>query len=79
MFPYTKAQLKAKQKQALERLVKVAGGRTHLARMLGKPLPTINSWINRGMISEEGANLASNHDAFNGEFPVEYLRPDLEV
>lgn len=77
MFLYTKDQLKAMQKQALEDLVGYAGGRAHLARMLNKPLPTINSWIKRGMVSEKGADEISSHPAFKEDFPVSRLRPDL--
>lgn len=77
MFLYTKDQLKAMQKQALEDLVEFAGGRAHLARMLGKPLPTINSWIKRGMVSKEGAEEIAQHTAFSEKFPVSVLRPDL--
>ena len=77
MFLYTKDQLKAMQKRALEDLVGYAGGRAHLARMLNKPLPTINSWIKRGMVSKEGADDIASHPTFIKDFPVSRLRPDL--
>ena len=77
MFLYTKDQLKAMQKSALEDLVGYAGGRAHLSRMLNKPLPTINSWIKRGMVSEKGAEEISLHPTFKDDFPVSRLRPDL--
>tara|TARA_R110000851_G_scaffold96792_2_gene209911 strand:+ start:1278 stop:1511 length:234 start_codon:yes stop_codon:yes gene_type:complete len=77
MFPYTKAQLKSMRTEALNDLVSFAGGRTHLAKMLGKPLPTINSWIDRGMISTYGAVAVSNHSALCEQFPLERMRPGL--
>ncbi len=77
MFPYTLDQLKAMRKAALEELIEYAGGRTHLAKMLSKPLPTINSWVDRGLISKDGANLVARHPALFKEFPVSRLRPDL--
>lgn len=77
MFLYTKDQLKAMRKLAIEDLVEYAGGRTHLSRMLNKPLPTINSWIKRGMVSRKGAKEVSLHPTFKKDFPVSRLRPDL--
>ena len=77
MSLYTKNQIKAMQKQALLDLVEFAGGRTYLSRMLVKPLPTINSWITRGMISNQGAKDVAKHETLGTEFTVKQLRPDL--
>ena len=77
MLPYTKSQLKAVQKQALLDLIMFAGGPSHLAKMLGKPLSTINSWMERGKISEGGTELVGENPALCGDFPVSRLRPDL--
>lgn len=73
--PYTKNQVKVMKKAALTKLVKQAGGRTHLSRMLGVPVATVNSWIDRGMISRGGAEKVANHEAFN--YSVYDLRIDL--
>lgn len=65
------------QKQAVTDLVRFAGGRTHLARMLTKPLSTINSWVDRGKVSKEAAEEISEHPTFNKQFPISRMRPDL--
>jgi hypothetical protein len=65
------------QKQALTDLVVFAGGRVHLARMLTKPLSTVNSWIDRGKVSREGALEISKHPTFSKEFTISRMRPDL--
>lgn len=77
MFPYTLTQLKLMRKTALEELVGYAGGRSHLAKMLNLPLPTINSWLDRGLISKGGAELVAKHPALAEDFPMSRLRPDL--
>lgn len=77
MLEYTKDQLKEVHRQAVLDLVKFAGGRVHLARMLQKPLPTINSWIDRGVISKQGAELVCKNNALKNEFPMSRLRPEL--
>lgn len=77
MFPYTLDQLKALRKAALEELIEFAGGRSHLAKMLDRPLPTINSWVDRGMISKGGAEDVGKHPALAKDFPMSRLRPDL--
>ena len=77
MFFYTKAQVKTLQKKALGELVEYAGGRSHLAKMLDIPLSTINSWIDRGMISVRGSNRASDNPTLSADFPKSRLRPDL--
>jgi len=77
MLEYTKNQLKEVHEKAILDLVEFAGGRVHLARMLNKPLPTINSWIDRGVISKEGAKLVSKNNALKLEFPISRLRPEL--
>lgn len=65
------------QKQAVIDLVRFAGGRAHLARMLDKPISTVNSWIDRGRVSKEAAKEISEHSAFELHFPMIKLRPDL--
>lgn len=77
MLEYTKEQLREVHRQAVLDLVKFAGGRVHLARMLNKPLPTINSWIDRGVISKQGAQAVSENSALKQEFPMSRLRPEL--
>lgn len=77
MFPYTLDQLKTMRKAALDELIEFAGGPTHLAKMLDKPLPTINSWLKRGMISKGGAISVGLHPALAKDFPMSRLRPDL--
>lgn len=77
MFLHTKAQVKTMQKKALGDLLLFAGGRVHLAKMLDIPLSTINSWIDRGMISIRGANKVSEHPTLCSDFPKSRLRPDL--
>lgn len=77
MFPYTKDQLAILKRKALNDLVEYCGGATHLAKMLGKPLPTVNSWIKRGMISRDGVESVMSHPNLKSRFTKEQLRPDL--
>jgi len=77
MFTHTKDKLKYLKKKALEDLVRFAGGRAHLGKMLGLPTPTINSWLSRGMISKVGADIVASHPTFEKYFPVSRMRPDL--
>lgn len=77
MLEYTKEQLKEVHRKAVLDLVEFSGGRAHLARMLNRPLSTINSWIDRGMISKQGAIAVSENSALNKEFPISRLRPEL--
>ena len=77
MLEYTKEQLKEVHRQAVMDLVNFAGGRTHLAKMLNKPLPTINSWVDRGVISKQGVKAVCDNSALKDEFPVSRLRPEL--
>ena len=81
MFKHTKSELAALKRFALLELIDAAGGRTHLVRMLGVNLNTVNSWVDRGAISRAGAEKVIEHqeryDSFNGEFTMEKLRPDL--
>jgi hypothetical protein len=79
MFIYTKSQLKEIQYQALLDLIDYAGGTHHLAFMLGKPIPTINSWAKRKMISKEGAAEVASHPTLGKEFPLERTRPEIAV
>jgi len=78
MFLYTKAELKVMRQQALTDLLDHAGGRTHLARMLGKPVNTVNSWMDRRSVSIEGAKLIARHPTLAKEFPLRRIRPDYE-
>lgn len=77
MVKYTRDQLKAMRKQALDDLVKYAGGRTHLSRMLEVPLSTVNSWVDRGLISSNGVDKVAKHEELSERFTKEGLRPDL--
>jgi hypothetical protein len=69
--------LKLAQKKALLDLIKCAGDRRHLARMLGKPVSTINSWVDRGRISKGGAQLVTKNLRLSEKFPISKMRPDL--
>jgi DNA-directed RNA polymerase specialized sigma24 family protein len=73
----TKAQLRARHKEVLDELVLYAGGRAHLSKMLGIPLSTINSWIDRGMISKRGVERVLENKALKADFPKSRLRPEL--
>ena len=77
MYPHTLDDLKKMQQQALDDLVAYVGGPTHLAKMLDRPLPTINGWIKRGRISKAGANDVQNHPTLRRRFPISNFRPEL--
>lgn len=64
------------RRDALEKLIDFAGGKTHLAKMLGVSTPSVNSWASRGLISERGAELVGNHPTLK-TFKKSYLRPDI--
>ncbi len=77
MVKYTKDQLKAMRKEALADLVNFAGGRLHLSKMLEVPPSTVNSWVDRGMISRHGLLKIEKNEIIAERFTKEYLRPDL--
>lgn len=77
MLDYNKEQLAAVHKTALEKLVALGDGRAYLSRMLGLPLGTINSWIDRGRISKDGARLVESHKYLGKFIKAKELRPDI--
>jgi DNA-binding transcriptional regulator YdaS (Cro superfamily) len=64
------------QEIALKELIEYAGNNSHLARMLGLPVSTVNSWVVRGRISLQGAELVQANEYLKEEFPLERLRPE---
>jgi DNA-binding transcriptional regulator YdaS (Cro superfamily) len=64
------------QKIALKELIEYAGNNSHLARMLGLPVSTVNSWVARGRISLQGAELVQANEYLKEKFPLERLRPE---
>ena len=79
MFLHTKRELAEMQKKSLVQLIDYAGGRSHLARMLGKPLNTVNSWMRRGKISRDGLKSLEHHPNLSRVFTRKMLRPDLKA
>lgn len=78
MLEYNKEDLEALHKKKLEELVVFAGSPTHLSKMLGTPLSTVQGWISRGRISKTGATLVGSHSTLNKEFSAISLRPDMQ-
>lgn len=68
--------LRVVQKIALKELIEYAGNNSHLARMLGLSVSTVNSWVVRGRISLQGAELVQGNEYLKQEFPLERLRPE---
>jgi len=68
--------LRGLQEIALKELIEYAGNNSHLARMLKLPVSTVNSWVSRGRISLEGAELVQGNEYLKQEFPLERLRPE---
>ena len=68
--------LRGLQETALKELIEYAGNNSHLARMLKLPVSTVNSWVSRGRISLEGAELVQANEYLKQEFPLERLRPE---
>jgi len=68
--------LRGLQEIALKELIEYAGNNSHLARMLKLPVSTVNSWVSRGRISLEGAELVQANGYLKQEFPLERLRPE---
>jgi DNA-binding transcriptional regulator YdaS (Cro superfamily) len=64
------------QEIALKELIEYAGNNSHLARMLGLSVSTVNSWVSRGRISLQGAELVQANEYLKEEFPLERLRPE---
>ena len=64
------------QEIALKELIEYAGNNSHLARMLGLSVSTVNSWVSRGRISLEGAELVQGNEYLKQEFPLKRLRPE---
>ena len=77
MIHLTRSQIDKLNKERVEELVKFAGGKTHLARMLGVTLQCVCAWFKRGKISKKAANLVEKNSALNKKFNAEYLRSDL--
>lgn len=74
----TNKQLRKQHRQALKRLLHVAGGVSHLSKMLDLPYTTVKGWEERGRISKEGARKVSLHPTLGKEFLIFDLRPDME-
>jgi len=68
--------LRGLQEIALKELIEYAGNNSHLARMLGLPISTVNSWVSRGRISLEGAKLVQANEYLKQKFPLQRLRPE---
>ena len=68
--------LRGLQETALKELIEYAGNNSHLARMLKLPVSTVNSWVVRGRISLQGAELVQANKYLKQEFPLERLRPE---
>jgi len=64
------------QEIALKELIEYAGNNSHLARMLGLSVSTVNSWVSRGRISLEGAELVQANEYLKQKFPLQKLRPE---
>lgn len=77
MAPYPLHQAREMQLEAMKELVDAAGSNAQLARMLGVPTSTVNSWVERGRISKKGAELVQTNVHLKHSFPISKLRPEL--
>ena len=77
MLHYTKEELAVVQKKSLGELVVVATTMSHLAKMLGVQLTTVQGWVARGRISKTGALRVEMNTSLNKQFTAIDLRPDL--
>lgn len=78
MIPYTHEELRALKATRLDELIKFAGTKAHLARMLSVNPNTVEGWSARGAISKLAVDRIEENPAFNKtKFTKEYLRPDL--
>lgn len=70
-------ELRQKRQQAIVDLVARAETKAALSRMLGISYQTINAWITKGAISDNGAYMIARHPVLGREFPISRTRPDL--
>ena len=77
MLEMTKEQLEVSQENMFSELLITAGGVTHLGKMLGVPVSTVQGWDDRGRISKKGAQLVEDHVTLGKRFKAKTLRPDL--
>lgn len=73
----TKNELKKVNTYMLNRLIKFAGGLSHLSRMIDTPITTLQGWVRRGAVSKKGAVLISFNNSLNKVYTPKFLRPDL--
>lgn len=73
----TKEQLDNIQHEQLERLIALAGGVNHLAKMLDVGYMTVQGWRKRKRISKKGAELVGNHPTLGQTFRPFDLRLDM--
>lgn len=67
------------QSKKLLELIEFAGSRVHLAFMLSISSHTVDSWVERGRISKNGAREVESHQALGVKFKASDLRPDLLI
>lgn len=61
MYLNTKEEEREFRQIAISNLIESVGGPAHLAKMIGVPNSTVNSWLQRGAISMGGRTIISNH------------------
>lgn len=67
------------QNKKLLELIEFAGSRGHLAFMLSISSHTVDSWVERGRISKNGARDVESHQTLGMKFKASDLRPDLLI
>lgn len=78
MLEYTKEEFDRVCLEQLNALIRYAGSKSHLAKMLGVSTSTIGGWGERGRISKKGAEKVSVHSKLGQVFTAGQLRPDTE-
>lgn len=78
MLDFTKEELQIIHRHSLDRLIEIAGGAAHLAKMLGEKPSTVSSWVARGRISKEGATKVSKHNTLKLKISAVELRPEIK-
>lgn len=74
---HTLKQLKTIRYNKLLELINIAGGPTHLGKMLYMDYSVIRGWIKRECISKKGAYRVEKHFELGKHFKAIELRPDL--
>ncbi len=72
----TKYEKDKRERKALHRIIKLVGGTSYLAKMIGYNASTVSSWSKRGKASKAGALAICSHPRLVDEITIQELRSD---